>query len=385
LIDPEAKYDSFGDTTELSAADAGGYKLTGEYYVDGQVRKETQNGQTNTYWIDPSGRVRKVVGEGTTKLTTINHFGGSGEALTWKDEGSGKYTRMIPGIGATPVLQIHDLQGDIVGTASLSETEAKLLSTYNSTEFGVPINGAPSSKYSWLGSGGVSSELSSGTVVMGTVSYVPQLGRNLQTEAVTPPGMAVNGAEGMPYISQVSAWSIQAGEDQAKNDSKSYEAELQRAAEKEAQEKACEIGSICQEPEEEDPCETIEASGSAEFGGATVMSAWAKVKWCWTDGPHSHVESAHGAGRGELATNHWDVPWTFKFLRWEDHSRWEGADYIVERIAIFWGKLVFCGIDKDGTGPPVCPGGGWEITLTFVLEPGGKSTTGLSLNEPFVL
>jgi hypothetical protein len=146
------------------------------------------------------------------------------------------------------------------------------------------------------------------------------------------------------------------------------------------------IGSICQEPEEEDPCGTVEASGSGEFQGATVMTAWARVKWCWTDGPHAHVASAYGDGRGELAINHWYVPWTFKFLRWEDHSHWEGADYIVERIARFWGELAFCGVDKDtASGSPICPGGGWAITLTFVLEPSGKANTGSSLNKPFVL
>jgi hypothetical protein len=59
--------------------------------------------------------------------------------------------------------------------------------TTESTEFGVPVNGAPPTKYSWLGASGVSSELSSGTLVMGTVAYQPQLGRALQTQAVVPP------------------------------------------------------------------------------------------------------------------------------------------------------------------------------------------------------
>jgi hypothetical protein len=179
----------------------------GGRYRPREVRKES-------YSIDPSGRVRKIVAEGTTNLTTIDHYGGGGEALTWKDEGSGKYTRLIPGIdgslcatetnGLAPVLQVHDLQGDIVATAALSETETKLLSKYESTEFGVPVNGPPPTKYSWLGAAAVSSELSSGELVTGTVAYQPQLGRALQTQAVVPPGMAVNGAEGSAYISQVS-------------------------------------------------------------------------------------------------------------------------------------------------------------------------------------
>ena len=59
-----------------------------------------------------------------------------------------KWTRNIPGIdgaldaiqtsGGTPVLQLHDLQGNIVGTVGDSESETKLEHDYVSTEFGVP-------------------------------------------------------------------------------------------------------------------------------------------------------------------------------------------------------------------------------------------------------
>jgi tripartite motif-containing protein 71 len=279
LIDAGVTYDPFGDTTKLPAADAGGFELTSEYYVDGQVLKQIQHGQTNKYFIDPAGRVRKAVGEGTTNLTTIDHYSGGGEALTWTDEGESKYTRMIPGIdgslsatqvnGGTPVLQLHDLQGDVVGTAALSETETKLLSTYNSTEFGVQVNGLPPTKYSWLGDEGVSSELPSGTLIMGTVAYVPQLGRALQTQAVIPPGMAINGAEGVPYIAQASGWSIQAGENQAKGEAQNYEVELQKAAEREAEEKSCPIASMCVTPEEggaeEEPAEEYDPEGLASY------------------------------------------------------------------------------------------------------------------------
>jgi YD repeat-containing protein len=289
LTDTGVSYDSFGDVTKLPAADAGGNELTSEYYVDGQVQKQVQNGQTNTYSIDPAGRIRKTVGEGTTNLTTINHYGGGGEALTWKDEGSGKYTRLIPCVdgtlgavqtnGETPVLQLHDLQGNVVGTAALSETETKLLSTYNSTEFGVQANGAPPTKYSWLGTSGISSELSSGTQISGTVAYQPQLGRALQTQAVVPPGMAINGAEGVPYVVQASAWSIQANEAQGQADVRNYEAELQKAAEEEAEQKACPIASMCQQPEGEEQGPDEDPEGIYTWQGtmkiAKLFTEWA--------------------------------------------------------------------------------------------------------------
>ncbi len=261
LTDTGVSYDAFGDITKLSAADAGGSELTTEYYVDGQVRKQIQIGQTNTYYMDPGGRIRKTVGEGTNSVTTIDHFSGAGEDLSWADEGEGRYTRQIPGPdgtlaatqrnGETPVLQMRDLQGNVIGTAALSETEAKPLTTYNSTEFGVPVNGTPPTKYSWIGGLGASSELSSGTLTEGTVSYQPQLGRRLQTVTVIPPGMAVDGASGEAYIVQASAWSMQANEAQARIDEATIQAELQSAAENEASEKACAIASMCVIPEDE--------------------------------------------------------------------------------------------------------------------------------------
>ena len=75
------------------------------------------------------------------------------------------------------MLQLRDLDGDIVGTVGDSESETKLLSTYNSTEFGVPNEGTTPPKYAWLGAEGVSSEPSqgAGTSTQSGASYVPRL------------------------------------------------------------------------------------------------------------------------------------------------------------------------------------------------------------------
>jgi hypothetical protein len=99
------------------------------------------------------------------------------------------------------VLQLHDLQGNVIATAGPSETETKLLSKYNSTEFGVPVNGTPPTKYSWLGASGVAPELaSSGATSQGGTGYIPQLGERLQTQPVVSPG-APNGLYIAPYQS----------------------------------------------------------------------------------------------------------------------------------------------------------------------------------------
>jgi hypothetical protein len=155
----------------------------------------------------PAGRTEKTISEGTTKATVVNHYPGPGEAISWIceenakecEEGkAAKWTRDIPGIDGSlaatqhdseaAVLQLHDLQGNIVATAAVSETETKLLTTYNPTEFGVPVNGTPPTKYSWLGASGYTAEQSSGAANPGGGSYVPQLGRPLQTEPTVPPG-----------------------------------------------------------------------------------------------------------------------------------------------------------------------------------------------------
>jgi hypothetical protein len=127
--------------------------------------------------------------------------------------------RNIPGIdgalsavqtnSAAPVLQLHDLQGDIVATAADNTTETKLLSTYNSTEFGVPNGGKAPPKYSWLGATGVSSELSSGVVTYGATSYVPQTGMALQSEEVMPPGLPEGSGGGSSYTLQEEPWNLQ--------------------------------------------------------------------------------------------------------------------------------------------------------------------------------
>ncbi len=218
LIDNGVSYETFGNTTKLPGADAGGpeMEIKTEYYVDNQVATQTQDGKTYKYVMDPAGRVRetKTETEGKPVLETVAHYAGPGSALAWTNEEEAKkwtqWTRDIPGIDGTLTaiqssngkitLQIHDLQGDVVETASDLETKTKILTSYNSTEFGAPLNGTPPTKYTWLGAEGVSSE-SSGLITQDGVTYVPQTGRPLQTEGIAPP-TAENKATA--YISMIS-------------------------------------------------------------------------------------------------------------------------------------------------------------------------------------
>jgi RHS repeat-associated protein len=194
LHDTGVTYSTFGNITALPAADAGGSELTSAFYVDDQLQSQTQNGETIGYNLDPNLRTRETVSTGKTNQDLINHYPASGASPAWTIETpSGNWTRNIKGIGGglvaiqvnggAPMLQLADLHGDIVATAALSETETKLLSTTDTSEYGVPTTSAPA-KYSWLGGQQQPTELPSGVIAMGTRSYVPQLGRFLQTDPI---------------------------------------------------------------------------------------------------------------------------------------------------------------------------------------------------------
>jgi YD repeat-containing protein len=212
LNDAGITYSELGNTVTLPAADAGGHTLTSTYYSDGQVEIQTQNEETHTYSLDPAGRIRKAV---TAGATAISHYGGPGTTPAWTSEGSEKWTRSIAGAdgalaaveeNGTASLQLPDLQGNIVGNASLSETQITLVSTYRSNEFGVPTTSSPP-KYSWLGAGGVTSELpATGIITEDTTSYVPQTGLPLQTQPVEP---AVPVNDPTPFSNPIPPWVAQ--------------------------------------------------------------------------------------------------------------------------------------------------------------------------------
>jgi streptogramin lyase len=216
LIDSGVSYDGYGNVTKLPAADAEGHELTSTYYVDNAVASQTQNGVTNSYALDPEGRVRETT-TGTKKV--VSHYDGSGESVAWTSESAESWTRNIPGIdgaltavqtnGETPILQLHDLEGNVVATLRDKIGETSLLSSYNSTEFGVPNAGKTPPKFAWLGATGVESSLASGVVTYGSTSYVPQTGRPLQSEQVEPPGLPGGSGSGAAYTAQEEPWNMQ--------------------------------------------------------------------------------------------------------------------------------------------------------------------------------
>jgi streptogramin lyase len=215
LADGGMAYDGLGNVTKLPAVDAEGKELTSTFYVDNAVATQTQGGVTNEYQLDPEGRTRETT---TGASKTKSHYDGTGEAVAWT-ENAEQWTRNIAGIdgtllatqtnGATPILQLHDLQGNVVGTIGNKAGETKLLSNYNSTEFGVPNAGKTPPKFAWLGAAGIESSFTTGVVTYGATSYVPQTARPLQSEAVEPPGLPGGSGAGAPYTMQEEPWNMQ--------------------------------------------------------------------------------------------------------------------------------------------------------------------------------
>jgi RHS repeat-associated protein len=192
LTDAEIKYDSFGRITSLPGKYAGGSKLETSFYSNEMVASQSQGGLTNSYQLDSTGRPRQVVQTGTKTGTEVFHYAMASDSTAWTER-SGTWTRNIGGIGGGLAaiqpssgeisLQLTNLHGDVVATASLSSTGKGPTAKFEFDEFGNPKSGS-AGRFGWLGGSKRRTELSSGVIQMGVRSYVPALGRFLSPDPV---------------------------------------------------------------------------------------------------------------------------------------------------------------------------------------------------------
>lgn len=162
------------------------------------VATQSQNGITNSYQLDATGRVREATQEKEGKKTSeIFHYDSEGDSPAWTAKGS-EWTRYISGIGGLGAiqpstgetsLQLTNLHGDVVATASLSPTAKEPTAKFEFDEFGNPKSGK-AGRFGWLGGKQRRAELPSGVIQMGVRSYVPALGRFLSPDPV--PGGSAN-------------------------------------------------------------------------------------------------------------------------------------------------------------------------------------------------
>ncbi|HSS33527.1 MAG TPA: 6-bladed beta-propeller [Solirubrobacterales bacterium] len=191
-------YDNWGRITSLPAEFAGGKELKTSYFSTEMLATQTQNGVTNTYELDATGRQRQRVQAGGIEGVEIFHYDGGSDSPAWTQLGS-TWSRNIVGIGGQlsgvqesgsgATLRLTNLHGDVVAKASLSPTETKLLATYRFDEFGNPMAGS-AGRFGWLGGPQRRTELASGVIQMGARSYVPALGRFLTPDPI--PGGSAN-------------------------------------------------------------------------------------------------------------------------------------------------------------------------------------------------
>jgi len=191
LTDSGIAYDSFGRITSLPAKDAGGSTLTTSFYSNEMLASQSQGGITNSYQLDATGRPRQVVQTGSKEGTEVFHYAGGSDAPVWTERGSA-WTRNIAGLGGLGAiqsstgetsLQLTNLHGDVVATASLSPTAKEPTAKFEFDEFGNPKSGS-AGRFGWLGGKQRRTELPSGVIQMGVRSYVPALGRFLTPDPV---------------------------------------------------------------------------------------------------------------------------------------------------------------------------------------------------------
>lgn len=179
LTDYGVAYEAFGGNTTLPAADAGGHTLESAYYSSGALYSQTQNEQTNTYTLDPAGRVSETTTtKGINAKSTISHYSGTDKTAAWT-ETEGSWTRNVTGINGAieatesnsgePVFKLVNLDGDVIGTAAL-HAEAPTL-TSEPTAFGVPTS-TPKEKAAWLGNGGLLTEFAATGVTSSSSAYI---------------------------------------------------------------------------------------------------------------------------------------------------------------------------------------------------------------------
>lgn len=192
LTDSGIVYDSFGRITSLPAKDAGGSTLTTSFYSNEMLASQSQAGITNSYQLDSTGRVRQVIQTGSKEGTEVFHYAVASDSTSWTIRGSA-WTRNIGAFGGGLAaiqpstgeisLQLANLHGDVVATASLSPTTKEPTAKFEFDEFGNPKQGS-AGRFGWLGGKQRRAELPSGVIQMGVRSYIPALGRFISPDPV---------------------------------------------------------------------------------------------------------------------------------------------------------------------------------------------------------
>ncbi|HVE67788.1 MAG TPA: RHS repeat-associated core domain-containing protein [Solirubrobacteraceae bacterium] len=199
LIDPGYEYDAFGRITTVPAGDSPTSGATNQYYADDRVHKLDTDPSTveQRYDLDPLRRVRKETTAGTDAATRLHHYADDSDSPVWtvEDRVGARWTRNVAGIAgglmaiqdsvSGVAIQLPNLHGDIIATASPDSNFPTLLTTARYDEFGTPEPGTAPARYGWVGAKRRATSQPTGVVLMGQRVYEPRIGRFLQVDPVS--------------------------------------------------------------------------------------------------------------------------------------------------------------------------------------------------------
>ncbi|MEO3808091.1 RHS repeat-associated core domain-containing protein [Sphaerisporangium sp. B11E5] len=195
LTDAGYGYDNLGRTLTVPGGQVGGgTALTAAYYANDRIATLTQGSRSQTFTLDPAGRIdTTVVTGGPSSGTVVNHYSGAGDTPAWISESDGSWTRNLEVFGGLAAvqsptdtkLQIADMGGDIVATVANDPAATGVDSYAEFAEYGSPAaGGGATQRYGWQGEQARPSDGIGGLVLMGARVYNPAVGRFLQVDPI---------------------------------------------------------------------------------------------------------------------------------------------------------------------------------------------------------
>lgn len=201
-------YDALGRTTTLPAAhttNPSGGALTATYQVNDMVKTLTQGSTTQTYTLDPLGRIstKTQTVNGVDVAVTTNHYADTTDNPAWSEFKTRpnattawttawtRYARGIDGTlaitqasGQTPMAAEYDINGNIIGHFAIgSAIQPSATASY--TEFGALKSGSTNpGRYGWLGAAQRDTDTPGGLTLMGVRLYNPTTGRFLSRDPI---------------------------------------------------------------------------------------------------------------------------------------------------------------------------------------------------------
>jgi RHS repeat-associated protein len=191
-------YDTFGRTLVVPATDSqSGSPLIVSYFNNDlaqQIVNYGGSGGYTTYNLDPDRRNRSWYNSADSQTHT-NHYNGASDSPAWTTDNTAgtnwtRYLGAFNGMAATQdqsgtiALQLTNLHGDVVATASTTATTftyGTYVDEYGKTSMSGGVVGA---KYDYLGSHQRQRDTNTGIQLMGARLYNPSTGRFLQTDPV---------------------------------------------------------------------------------------------------------------------------------------------------------------------------------------------------------